>query len=334
MSFHSQELQHDPGERGGVAEESYAPVARPFQPGPGGVRNGRVSAVMITHQRCAEADVALQRLQALPERPGVVVVDNGSTDGTAEMVRLRHPDAVLLRPGANLGAVGRNLGVAATDTPYVAFCDDDTWYEPGALSAAADLLDAHPTLAVVTASIVTEPSGRLDPICEEMAESPLPRPPGLPGHPLLSFLAGVSVVRRSAFEQMGGFHDRIWLGGEEELLACDLARAGWHMAYVPEIVAHHRASAVRDPHVRRRHGIRNTLWFTWLRRPLPSALRRTGKLLMHVPRDRVTALGIAEAVRGLPWVLSERRVVPRKVEAGYRLLDDMQLNGRARKYVS
>ncbi|MBE1876664.1 glycosyltransferase [Myceligenerans sp. TRM 65318] len=289
---------------------------------------------MITHQRCAEADVALQRLRALPERPRIVVVDNGSTDGTGQMVRTRHPDAVLLRPGANLGAVGRNLGVAVSGTPYVAFCDDDTWYEPGALSAAADLLDAHPTLAVVTARILVEPGGRLDAICEEMARSPLPRPPGLPGHPLLSFLAGVSVVRRSAFEQVGGFHERIWLGGEEELLASDLARAGWHLAYVPEIAAHHRASELRDLHLRRRHGIRNTLWFTWLRRPPFSALRRTGRFLARLPRDRVTALGIGEAVRGLPWVLSERRAVPRDVEAGYRLLDDMQLGTGTRDYSS
>ncbi|TFV54900.1 glycosyltransferase [Mycobacterium sp. PS03-16] len=294
----------------------------------------RVSVVVITHNRCTELDRTLHRLAELPERPAVVVVDNASTDGTADKVRTRHPEVTLLTPGRNMGAVGRNLGVRHVETPYVAFCDDDTWYDPGALTRAADLLDAHPELAVVTASIIVEPDGRLDAICDEMADSPLDRAPGIPGHPLLSFLAGVSILRREAFLSVGGFSERLWLGGEEELLASDLARDGWLMTYVPEIVAHHHASRVRDTHLRRRHGIRNTLWFTWLRRPLPAAAMRTVRLLRRLPRDRVTASGIGDAVRGLPWVLRERRPVPAHLERGYRQLEDMQLNGGARKYVS
>lgn len=294
----------------------------------------RVSVVVITHNRCEELERTLRRLAALPERPRVIVVDNASTDGTADMVRSCHPGVTLLTPGANLGAVGRNLGVAAADTPYVAFCDDDTWYDPGALRHAADLLDAHPTLAVVTGSITVEPDGKLDSICSEMAESPLDPAPGIPGHPLLSFLAGVSIVRREAFLSAGGFSARLWLGGEEELLASDLARAGWRMSYVPQVVAHHHASPLRDAHLRRRHGIRNTLWFTWLRRPLPSAAVRTARLLRRLPRDRVTAQGLGDAIRGLPWVLRERNPVPAGVERGYRQLEDMQLNGTARNYVS
>ncbi|WP_253851747.1 glycosyltransferase family 2 protein [Mycobacterium sp. 1423905.2] len=296
--------------------------------------DGRVSVVVITHNRRTELDRTLGRLADLPEQPRVVVVDNASTDGTADLVRDRHPRVTLLTPGKNMGAVGRNLGVEVVDTPYVAFCDDDTWYEPAALRRAADLLDAHPTLAVVTASITVEPDGKLDAICEEMAESPLDRPPGIPGHPLLSFLAGVSIVRREAFLAAGGFSKRLWLGGEEELLASDLARAGWHMSYVPDVVAHHYASRLRDAHLRRRHGIRNTLWFTWLRRPLPSAARHTIRLLRRLPRDRVSVQGISDAVRGLPWVLRERKPVPANLERGYQQLEDMQLNGGARKYVS
>jgi GT2 family glycosyltransferase len=294
----------------------------------------RVAVVVITYNRRDELDVALQRLERLPEQPSVVVVDNGSTDGTGEMVGGRHPGVTLIQPGRNLGAVGRNVGVAATDAPYVAFCDDDTFYDPGALSLAADLLDEHPKLAVITATILVEPAGRLDPICAEMAQSPLHRPAGIPGHPLLSFLAGVSVVRRSAFVQAGGFSDRLWLGGEEELLASDLVRAGWHLSYVPEIVAHHQASKLRDPHLRRRHGLRNTLWFTWLRRPLPSAIIRTTRQLSRVPRDRISLYAVADALRGLPWVLRERNVVPARMERGYQLLDEMQLSSKARRYVS
>lgn len=294
--------------------------------------DARTTVVVITHDRRDELDRTLVRLGALHERPRVIVADNASRDGTAGMVRERHPAVDLLAFDRNLGAVARNVAARRAATPYVAFCDDDTWYEPGALARAADLLDDHPRLAVVNAAIIVEPDGRLDDICAEMRRSPLDRDPGLPGHPLLSFLAGVSVVRRDAFLAAGGFSERLWLGGEEELLACDLARAGWRMAYVPEVVARHRASPARDRPLRRRHGIRNTLWFTWLRRPLPSAIARTARLIRRLPRDRVSALGVADALRGLPWVARERAPVPPALERGYRALEDMQLNGGARRY--
>ena len=294
----------------------------------------RVAVVVITHNRCAELDRTLGKLDELPEEPTVVVVDNGSADGTAQMVRTRHPQVTLLTPGMNMGATGRNLGVATVDAPYVAFCDDDTWWEPGSLARAADLLDDHAQLAVLTAHILVEPGGRDDPICDELRRSPLHHPAGLPGYPLLSFLAGASILRRSAFEAAGGFSTRLWLGDEEKLLASDLATGGWSMAYVPELICHHHPSVARDPHLRRRHGIRNTLWFTWLRRPWRSALRRTAYLARTVPSDMVSLGGFLDALRGLPWVLGQRRVVPPEVERGYLLLEQMQQKSVARQYVS
>src|SRR3954447_17132804 len=99
--------------------------------------DSRVGVVVITHQRCAEALAAVGRLVELPERPPVVLVDNGSTDGTADAVRARCPSVDVVALPRNLGAVGRNVGVRRLTTPYVAFCDDDTWWDPGALRRAA-----------------------------------------------------------------------------------------------------------------------------------------------------------------------------------------------------
>jgi len=294
----------------------------------------RVAVVVITHQRREELLTAVARLLDLPERPHVVVVDNGSTDGTADAVRERFPDVELIASAENLGAVGRNVGVARLDTPYVAFCDDDTWWEPGSLRTAADALDAHPRLAVVTARILVEPGGREDPVVPELRDSPVRGADWLPGPALGSFLAGASVLRREAFRQVGGFSERLWLGGEEELMAGDLAAAGWELCYLPELTVHHQASRARDPHRRRRDGIRNTVWTTWLRRPLRPALRRTLHLLRTVPRDRVTALALADALRGLSWVLRERRVLPPHAEARFAALEQAQRRSTARRYVS
>jgi GT2 family glycosyltransferase len=294
----------------------------------------RVAVVVITHQRRDELLLALSRLRHLPEQPHVVVVDNGSTDGTADAVRAQHPWVELIPSPTNLGAVGRNLGVARLDTPYVAFCDDDTWWEPGSLRTAADTLDAHPRLAVLTARILIEPGGAEDPIVAELRDSPVVGADWLPGPALGSFLAGASVLRRDAFDEVGGFSERLWLGGEEELMAGDLAAAGWELCYLPSLTIHHQASTARDPHKRRRDGIRNTLWTTWLRRPVKPALRRTVHLLRTVPRDRVTARGLLAAVRGLPWVLRERRVLPAHAEARFAALEHAQRSSTARRYVS
>lgn len=294
----------------------------------------RVSVVMITWNRREEALLALERLRTLPERPEVFVVDNGSTDGTAAAIADRHPWARLIASPTNLGAVGRTLGVDAARTPYIAFCDDDTWWEPGSLRAGADALEAHPRLGVVTARIVVEPGGEVDPIVAELENSPVAGPEWLPGPALGSFLAGASIIRREAYREVGGFHERLWLGGEEELMAADLASAGWELCYLEDLLVHHRASVLRDPHLRRRHGIRNTLWFTWLRRPLPAALRRTRDVLASAPRDRVTAAGVCDAVRGLPWVLRERRPLSPSVEARFRVLEDSQRESSARRYSS
>ncbi|NUP67702.1 MAG: glycosyltransferase [Nonomuraea sp.] len=289
---------------------------------------------MITWNRREEALTSLGRLLRLPERPRVVLVDNASTDGTAEAVAHAFPEVDVVALPENLGAVGRNVGVARLSTPYVAFADDDTWWEPGSLSRAADVLDAHPRLAVITARILAEPGAREDPIVAELRDSPVRGPSWLPGPALGSFLAGASVLRRTAFLECGGFDRRLWLGGEEELLAVDLATAGWELCYLEDLTVHHQASPNRDAHARRRVGLRNTLWFTWLRRPARAALRRTAHLARTVPHDRVSLLAAVDALRGLPWVLADRRPVPARIEARLTSLEESQANSRARRYIS
>ncbi|WP_020659548.1 glycosyltransferase family 2 protein [Amycolatopsis benzoatilytica] len=293
----------------------------------------RASVVVITHNRREQLRGTLQRLAALPERPPILVADNASTDGTADLVAREFPEMRLLRLDENLGAVGRNLAVREVTTPYVAFCDDDTAWQPGALAQAADVLDAHPGLASVTGRCLVEPDLREDPITPELRFSPVPGPPWLPGPALLGVLAGLTMIRVSAFREAGGFSSRLWLGGEEELLALDLAARGWWMCWRGDVVIHHAPSRLRDPRRRRGLGIRNTLWTLLLRRPWRSVFRRAAAVLSEAPRDRTTAAAVAECLRGLPWVLRERAVVPAEVERGLRMLEESQRRSQARRYV-
>lgn len=277
----------------------------------------RVSVVLLTHNCAQRLDPVLDRLEHLGV--SVLAVDNGSTDNTVEVLRRRREVEVIALPH-NIGAAARNVGVERAMTPYVAMCDDDGWYERTGLVVAADLLDRHAELALVNARILVGPEERLDPISAEMAESPLPVVDGLPGTALLGFMAGAVIVRRDAYLEVGGYDPRFFIGGEEETLSFRLAKAGWRLQYVPNVVVHHRPSLANVTKLRA-YGMRNTLWNAWLHRRPANALRWTAFTLADRPKNRDWLRGLGMAVRGLPWVLRERAPLPRQLDDQLRLLD-------------
>ncbi len=83
-----------------------------------------------------------------------------------------------------------------------------------------------------------------------MAASPLPERHGIPGRVLLGFMAGAVVVRAEAFRAVGGYDPRFFIGSEEETLAVKLARAGWQMRYLEDLVVRHEPSLAYAPAVR------------------------------------------------------------------------------------
>jgi GT2 family glycosyltransferase len=282
---------------------------------------GRLTVVIITRNRRAGLLRTLARLRELPEHPVVVVVDNGSGDGTVAAVRAEQPDVRVVSLGRNRGAVARNIGVHLARTPYVAFSDDDSWWEPGALARAADLFDAHPRLGLIAARVLVGEERVPDPINAAMAGSPLPAEPGLPGPPVLGFLGCAAVVRRRAFFDAGGFNSLIFFVGEERLLAYDLAAADWARCYVPEVVAVHDPSphrpAARD---RRRSELRNLVLTAWMRRPAPVALGTTARMGLEAVRDGDARAALLAAAVRLPAALIQRRPVPGMVENAIRLM--------------
>jgi GT2 family glycosyltransferase len=147
-----------------------------------------------------------------------------------------------------------------------------------------------------------------------MAASPLPPARGACGPPVLGFVACGTVVRRSAFLAVGGFPRRFGIGGEEQMLAVDLASAGWELAYRDDIVAHHWPAPQAANRERRSSAeIRNALWSAWLRRRPRTALRLTGSIALGALREG-QGRAIGEAAAGLPWALRHRRRLPAEVE--------------------
>jgi len=255
----------------------------------------------------------------LPRHEGpVILVDNGSTDGTPELVRGHFPHVEVVELGRNHGSVARNIGAERARTPYVAFADDDSWWAPGALAMAAEVLDAHPRLAVLAGRMLVGAEERPDPICAMMADSPLGRDPDLPGPSVLGFLACGAVVRRDAYLAAGGFDDVVFFMGEEERLALDLAALGWGLAYVDRVVAHHHPSPARDSVARQARAARNRLLTTILRRPWRVVL---AAVVEDLRAGRAGRMAVRQAAVRLPKALRQRRRLPPEVEAARRLLD-------------
>lgn len=292
------------------------------------VSESRITAVILTFNRADELLCTVAHMVGLAPPVPLIVVSNGCTDDTARRLRARYPQVALIELPENIGAAARNCGAAAARTPYVAFCDDDTWWASGSLQVAERVLDAHPGISALTSRVVVEPEQYEDPVCAVMAASPLDRA-GLPGPAVIGFLAGACVFRRSDFLAAGGYQERLFIGGEEALLALDTVTRGGSIVYLNEITVHHRPSPNRDARARRRLLIRNSLWTAWLRRPLARALQATVTAIRCAATDADALAGLLHALRGVRWVARHRRVVPPRVEALWRRVESRATEGRA-----
>src|ERR1700712_3149807 len=172
------------------------------------VIKSRTSFVIASRDRSPELAVVVERLLDTTSCP-IILVDNASDDDSVEVagrIAARSAGRVqVIALTENLGAVGRNVGVASCTTPFVAFCDDDSWWDGEAPSIPEGRLDEHPSVALLGVRPVVWPEQRDDPRVELLPASPLGHDPALPGPSILGFLACSAMVRKDAFGAGGGF---------------------------------------------------------------------------------------------------------------------------------
>ncbi len=272
-----------------------------------------VTVVVMSRDRREDLLATLPRHEA-----PVVLVDNGSTDGTVDAVRAALPEVTVLPLAENVGARARTIGAGHAGTEFVAFADDDSWWAPGDLARAAAVMRAHPRLAVLNARVLVGPEERLDPLCPVLAASPLGTPPHLPGPRLLGFIGCAAMVRLDAFLAVGGFDPVVRFPGEEERLSLDLAAAGWDIAYVDSVTVHHHPSARRHDAAARRAAIsRSKVLTAVMRLPARDVARTVAAAVRAGAPER---RGLRRALPDLPAALRRRRRLPSSVLADLRLL--------------
>ncbi len=226
-----------------------------------------LAVVFVTHDTREEVLGALDAVAADPDRPAdleVVVVDAGSSDATVAAVRARDDGTrVLALTNTGFGR-GANAGVRATRAASVLVANADVRVRPGALARLAATLSAEPTVAAVGPQ-VRYPGGELQASARRDLDAAT-----IVGHALLgrwwpenrwthryhardlpselprdvAWLSGCALlVRREAFEAVGGFDPGFFLYVEDVDLGSRLRGAGWRLRYEPAAVVEHRVGA-------------------------------------------------------------------------------------------
>lgn len=277
----------------------------------------RITVVVLSRNHVRQTVDTVARLTALPEAPFVIVADNGSSDTTVSLLGSLFPRVRIVQGLRDLGAAGFNRAMSLVTTDYVACCDDCTWWAPGALARAVQLLDANPKVAVLNAQVVGDDEREIHPGCLMLgATSPgamSPGADGLPGPALANYMAAACILRTRVFQAVGGYEERLAAGGAEELAALDVLSAGHAIVYCDEALAHRQPLAHWFTRAQQCARARNSAWVAWMRLPALDAIRATGHALAVFARQHSLGPAGFTLFRGAYWTLSRRRVVPREV---------------------
>ncbi len=194
----------------------------------------------------------------------MIVVDNASTDGSASTARRDFPEALVLENERNLGfGTAVNRGVAAGDGQLILLLNSDAELAPGSLETLVATLDREPRAAGCGPRL-SGPSGDIElsigrtmsPASELFFKILEPLYGGGAG-PLTGVVerfyaqsrrtrfltAACLLLRREAFEEVGGMDERFFLYAEDVDLCMRLSRAGWHFRYTPDAEIEHQRGA-------------------------------------------------------------------------------------------
>lgn len=306
-----------------------------------------VDVVIPVHNRFALTDSCLRHLQVqtLPHR--VIVVDNGSTDGTSALLRERWPQVHVASFGARLGfAEACNRGVTIGSGEAIVLLNNDVDCRPDFLERLTRPLRSDESVGAVAAVMLQPGEQAIDSVglCADVTLAPFQRLDGLPPRrandqaPVLLGPAGAAAAyRRSAWRDVGGLDEAMFAYMEDFDLGLRLRAAGWRAVVAADAVGVHLGSATHGRlsasqrrlfgfgrgYLLRRYGVLRSRHAP--RTLLIEAVVVLGDLL--ISRDRSALLGRVagwRAARGLPPRPSPPADV---VDAGVSFRQSLALRG-------
>ena len=241
-----------------------------------------VSAIILSYERRPAIEIVLDRLKTLPVDE-IVIFDNASSDGTAEMIKARNdPSIRLIESATNVGFAGRNTAVAEASGELLLMLDDDAYPLPGAIEKLTSALTRSPRLAVAGGLVIDvdkdehvlkrDEAGTFDWFFRSGSKDIDPAD----GFPVFFFPEGACMIRKSAFLEVGGFFGEFFFAGSESDLTTRLLGKGWDVRYFPEAGFNHmRATFGKlDQGVILRYRVRNQVWYFYRHFPWYLAVLR------------------------------------------------------------
>ena len=272
-----------------------------------------------------------------------VLVDNGSTDGSVELVSRSFPEVRIVRIPENRGfSAAANAGIRSSDAELVTLLNNDTEQDAGWLESLVQIADTHPGAGFFASKLVDFQNRRtLDGAGDALRRSGLPYRVGHgerdrgqydEARYVFGACAAAALYRREMLEEIGLFDEDFFAYCEDGDLSFRAQLAGYRCLYVPEAIVYHLGSAStggkRSP-TATRLGTRNGLWLLVKNLPAPLVPAFLPFFFMgQLSRLTVTAVsgvwrahfrGLSEGVRLLAPVLKKRREIQkgRKVPVGY-----------------
>jgi GT2 family glycosyltransferase len=208
----------------------------------------------------------------------IVVVDNGSVDGSSDYIRANYPSVVIVQHDKNYGfAGGVNGGIRKAlelEQDYVALFNNDAVAELNWLDELWKELESRPEAGIATGKLVASDRSHLDSTGEGYSIWGLAFPRGR-GEPvtdkyddqrdIFAASGGASLYRTDVFRQIGLFDDDFFLYYEDLDVSFRAQLAGWKVRYVPTAVAYHDIGATSDKirGLTRYHTLKNLPWVVW-----------------------------------------------------------------------
>jgi GT2 family glycosyltransferase len=291
-----------------AAEEPLRPVSpEPTRPRPA------VTAVVSTWNKREDVRENLDALlaQSVPFAR-IVVVDNASTDGTAEMIAKDYPEVrLIVMPHSRYGACETfNIGFASATTPLIAILDDDIVMPPDWLEKTVDRLLAEPETTVIVSTQVIEPG--MPEACRAAAEFNQERY-------MSTFRGCASLARTRALRRAGWYDERLFIYGNERDLTCRLLNLGYRVLQFPGAEVFHKTPFGIKMGRRSLYYHARNAWLSMLKyAPLSDLLSMPWLVVRHVVlrgsrreaegsvTDATGTIGIGRSLRetdGAWWVL-------------------------------
>lgn len=216
----------------------------------------RLSIVIITWNQLSYLQECLHSLQPVMKREDVevIIVDNGSADGTCQFLSLNYPKIRLLVNDCNKGvAYARNRGLERAKGNKVLILDNDTIVNEEAISGMEDYLDNHPCVGLCACRLVdsnnqVQESFKTFPGLwlkmknvlgigqRNVASLQIPTGPYEPVY----VIGACQMIRREVIEHIGLLDEKIFYGPEDADFCLRVAAEGWKVVYLPQYtIVHH-----------------------------------------------------------------------------------------------